>query len=91
MNESEGEQECGVSTPKKKRVERGDLKVKKKHRQQKYGVEWESDPKFSKWLTRDPQDNFKSRCKALDPTLIPMEKNKNIQYGYRSYDVSCQL
>ncbi|CAH0719469.1 unnamed protein product, partial [Brenthis ino] len=65
MNESEGEQECGVSTPKKKRVERGDLKVKKKHRQQKYGVEWESDPKFSKWLTRDPQDNFKSRCKVL--------------------------
>ncbi|CAH0714933.1 unnamed protein product, partial [Brenthis ino] len=63
MSESEGEEKCGVSTPKKKRVERGDLKVKEKHRQQKYRVEWQCDPKFCKWLTRDPQDNFKSRCK----------------------------
>lgn len=66
MSESDDDTNAaGPSTPKKKRIVRGDLVVKEKHRQQKYRADWEKEPKFSKWLTNDPQDDFKARCKVF--------------------------
>lgn len=71
MSESDDDTNAaGPSTPKKKRIVRGDLVVKEKHRQQKYRADWEKEPKFSKWLTNDPQDDFKARCKVCNTSMI---------------------
>ncbi|CAG4949390.1 unnamed protein product [Parnassius apollo] len=71
---------ASASTPKKQRLVKGDLVKKEKHRLQKYRVEWENGPIFSRWIARDYSDIYKAQCKVCE-TSITAEKQDLVKHS----------
>lgn len=83
----------GPSTPKKKRLRRGDASKsdKPKKRKQKYRSEWEHCKEFKRWLTNVKNDEYHAYCKWCKVPMVAdtsVFKNHVLTKKHKKYENS---